>query len=219
LRELLDTTGADGPPLQEWGSELAELGPAWHAHRISELCVASRYPIRSVDVFDATELRRAGGHGGAVRYVLEAPGGAMTLLNVHLQTARWGLTEVIDRGMAGRDAMTANTVVRDQDSRAVRRWLDSFGPADDTIVAGDFNLPVESAVYRRHWRAFGNAFSEAGSGLGWSKRTRWHGTRIDHVLHGAGFASAYARLGADVGSDHRPVIAVFQRRRRGGSSR
>jgi endonuclease/exonuclease/phosphatase (EEP) superfamily protein YafD len=68
-------------------------------------------------------------------------------------------------------------------------------------------MPVESAIYRAHWSSFANAFSSCGFGLGWSKRTRWSGTRIDHVLLSDAFACTGASIFPDVGSDHRGVVA------------
>jgi endonuclease/exonuclease/phosphatase (EEP) superfamily protein YafD len=70
---------------------------------------------------------------------------------------------------------------------------------------------VESAIYRRHWSSFTNAFSRCGLGLGWSKRTRFFGTRIDQILLADGFACATAEVAPDVGSDHRGVIARIAR--------
>ena len=72
---------------------------------------------------------------------------------------------------------------------------------------GDFNLPVESAIYRRSWGSFHNALSETGLGLVPTKHTRWHGVRIDHVLAGPGWQAIRAWVGPGLGGDHRPVIA------------
>jgi len=55
-----------------------------------------------------------------------------------------------------------------------------------TIVTGDFNMPVESAIYRNTWSVFSNAFNTAGLGFGYTKitpkRGSTYGTRIDHIL-------------------------------------
>ena len=75
------------------------------------------------------------------------------------------------------------------------------------IVAGDFNLPLESAIYRRDWATLQNAFSAAGFGLGHTKRSRWFGIRIDHVLAGSKSRIERCWIGPDVGSDHRPLVA------------
>ncbi len=78
-----------------------------------------------------------------------------------------------------------------------------------TIVAGDFNVPVESAFYRQYWPDFANAFDHAGIGLGYTKYTRYHGIRIDHVLASRQWRVDSASVGADLGGDHRPAIATL----------
>jgi endonuclease/exonuclease/phosphatase (EEP) superfamily protein YafD len=77
-------------------------------------------------------------------------------------------------------------------------------------VAGDFNMPIESAIYRRDWADFHNAFSEAGFGWGWTKWTRLFGVRIDHVLSRDGLVCTRAWIGGKTGSDHRPLVADFR---------
>ena len=80
------------------------------------------------------------------------------------------------------------------------------------VVAGDFNSPPESSVLRRHWGDLGNAFRSAGFGFGHTKFTSWHGVRIDHILYGPTWGCRYCAVGPDVGSDHRPVLAVLEPR-------
>ena len=100
--------------------------------------------------------------------------------------------------------MESNIDQREIESTLARAFANqTSGPL---IVAGDFNMPVESAIYRAHWHEFTNAFSCAGWGFGATKATRWHGIRIDHVLLGPGWSCAGAQVGADLGLDHRPMV-------------
>ena len=104
----------------------------------------------------------------------------------------------------------ANIALRDAGSALVVHWL-AEAPAA-TVIAGDFNMTTESAIYRRYWsRCCTDAFEEAGLGWGYTKHTSWHGVRIDHVLHGSVLRCSECRVCPDVGSDHRPVIAVLRR--------
>lgn len=80
-----------------------------------------------------------------------------------------------------------------------------------TIVAGDFNVPIESDFYREFWSDFQNAFSLSGNGFGYTKYTRLHGIRIDHVLADRRWKVLTARVGPDLGGDHRPVIVQLAR--------
>ena len=76
-----------------------------------------------------------------------------------------------------------------------------------TVIVGDFNLTDDSAIYRRYWSRYRDAFATAGLGWGYTKFTRRIGVRIDHVLAGPGWQFRNCWVGPDVGSDHRPVLA------------
>jgi hypothetical protein len=96
--------------------------------------------------------------------------------------------------------------LRAQESAMVRQWLSR----DTDIVAGDFNQTVDSALYQRDWAAYRNAFSEVALGFGYTKFTTWFGARIDHVLTAPRVEPLTCRVASDIGSDHRPVVAVVR---------
>jgi endonuclease/exonuclease/phosphatase (EEP) superfamily protein YafD len=79
------------------------------------------------------------------------------------------------------------------------------------IVAGDFNMPADSDIYRENWQGYANAFSKAGFGYGWTVRGGHRGivigARIDHILTDGGMRVLRCETGPDVGSDHLPLIA------------
>ncbi|MDQ3557025.1 MAG: endonuclease/exonuclease/phosphatase family protein, partial [Gemmatimonadota bacterium] len=216
LAPLLAEWRPDIVAVQECGPLLdggASALPGWHAHAEGGLCLLSRYPIRAAvpmnrDAFAEVRERGLGGSGGAVRYLLEAPGRPLRLANVHLETPRKGLEGVRFRLGAGR--MAENTMLREMESRQVFRWV---GPEEASlVVAGDFNMPVESRIYRATWGTLTNAFSAAGWGFGRTRDNGWIQVRIDHVLAGSGWRVRRAWVGPDVGSDHRPVVADLRRR-------
>ena len=202
---LVAETQPDVVSLQEWrpGPESIIFGQSgWHVRVDGELCLASRYPILEVDILSAEEL---GGNGAVGCYNLRTPGGILHFVNAHLATPRDGLQEVIDSRWGGISALRANTSMRWHESDVASRWAsEACGPL---LLAGDFNLPVESAIYGQYWAQFSNAFSAAGLGLGHTKFTRWHGVRIDHILAGPGWRFRQCWVGPDVRSDHRPLIA------------
>jgi endonuclease/exonuclease/phosphatase family metal-dependent hydrolase len=125
---------------------------------------------------------------------------------VHLDTPRWGLEGIMHGQHV--DEMRTNIALRDTGSATLINWLID-APAL-TIVAGDFNMTTESVIYQKHWKPyFTDAFEEAGFGWGHTKHTRWHGVRIDHILHGPVLRCKECRVCTDVGSDHLPVMAVL----------
>lgn len=186
----------------------AALGRAggWALRRDGQLCLLSRFPLRGVEVMDRSrfDLVRDAGVGGtstAVRYTLDAPGGPVQLVNLHLETPRKGLEGVL----RGRGHVRSNAISRGIESRVASRW--AVQGQMPLLVAGDFNLPVESRIYRESWGGFTNAFSRAGRGFGFTRFNGWIRVRIDHVLAGPGWRVDRARVGPDVGSDHRPLVA------------
>ncbi len=186
----------------------------WHVETTGTLCLLSPHQIRNWASRDQMEFWRRNGSGAVARAEIMSPVGTLRVGIVHLATPRDALemmrdlSEIPSRG----PVMTANRLLRDDESRAARAWIG--GPAETAIIAGDFNLPIESAIYRRHWGDFANAFSRAGAGLGHTKLIRWFGVRIDHILTGGGVRAVRTTLGPALGSDHRIVVAdlIVERR-------
>ncbi len=80
------------------------------------------------------------------------------------------------------------------------------------VCGGDFNVPVESAFYKNYWSGYQNALSQVGFGWCYTKYTRWHGVRIDHVLTDSQWTIDAAHVGPDLGGDHRPVLVEMSLR-------
>ncbi|WP_437595464.1 endonuclease/exonuclease/phosphatase family protein [Sorangium sp. So ce590] len=156
---------------------------------------ASDAPQATADAPDASQL-------GAQA----APGTrTFSLLNLHLETPRDAIEALIHglwKQAAEHDRVIA---LRAWESELARQWVDEA--PHPAVIVGDLNMPVDSAIYRRFWAGFENAFSRAGLGFGTTKRTRWFGIRIDHVLAGPGWTTERAWIGPDLGSDHLPILA------------
>lgn len=206
--------------------------PNWYRHRHANLCTASRWPIQSFDSMPRASFARVSalGFGGTAlvaRYVITSPHGAFAFVNLHLETARKGLQGLMgsegfvpDRigdfsrykailNRYDRKGFDLNARIRDQESERASVWAAPNSEVEAVIIVGDFNLPVESAIFRRHWRGFADAFETSGSGFGWSKREgALLRIRIDHILGNASAPPAIGTwVGPDLGSDHLPVIA------------
>jgi endonuclease/exonuclease/phosphatase (EEP) superfamily protein YafD len=194
--------------LQDWTGRLeAELfgDGTWHRRRDGELFLASRFPIRGAETL--VEPNQTGG-GAAVLYELETPGGTVHLVNLHLASPHHALEEVMDNARKGIALVDANSRLRRQQSEAVRsRVADLPGP---TLLAGDFNTPPASTFFRQNWPPFTDTFSAAGFGWGYTYYTRRSRLRIDYVLAEPGWRCRECRVGPDVGSAHRPVLADLE---------
>jgi len=235
IRDYIEDTRPDLIAVQECGEELwrsLEAIDGWYRSRHESLCTASRWPIESLDSMPRADFERIaqfgyGGTGLAVRHVLRSPRGPFVFVNLHLETPRRGLDALLgDQGLvpdkigSARDAYTApsgdvargielNAAIRDRENERAAIWSIKGDKRVPSVIAGDFNLPVESTIYRRHWSAFTDAFEAAGNGFGWSKREgRLLRVRIDHILTtDASPKPVGAWVGPDIGSDHRPVLA------------
>jgi endonuclease/exonuclease/phosphatase family metal-dependent hydrolase len=211
FKAVLDLSQPDLVALQEWpagqGRE-SQLFPAeagWHLRGGSGgLVFASRFPIRA-----QTGLKNERGWRDlSNRFELDTPIGILHFVCLHLETPRKGIEPVLEnrwRWWRGIPELQDNIAVRWRESEQVR---DAIRIVDGPIlIAGDFNMPVESGIYRSHWADFTDAFSAAGRGLGHTKFTRWYGIRIDHLLAGPGWSCRGCWVAEDIESDHRPLIA------------
>jgi endonuclease/exonuclease/phosphatase family metal-dependent hydrolase len=201
LAELIATARPDIVAIQE-GSVRSLPAEDWPKGWDLRTTVASRYPIRGIEKLNRDEL---GAKGFVTRFDIETPGGIVHFFNLHLQTVREGLEAVRSGKWKGATALSANIALRERQSAAASRWL--RGVSGPVVIAGDFNMPADSDIYQQFWSSYCNAFSSAGLGYGYTRFTRWHGVRIDHVLTGPGWRCRRCWVGSDVGSDHLPVLA------------
>ncbi len=215
LAELVDQVRPDIVALQETNRPPPPLvwPDGWHTVHRDEMLVASRYPIRLADVLPRTTVP---GKLAAIRYLVELPSGPLQFFVLHLPTPRYGLEAVLDRkqglDLSRTPEAKAMLKIRSEESRLVSQWIAGFPGAK--LIAGDFNTPVESTIFRRYWSDYRNSFSTAGFGFGFTKVTEaqgWsYGARIDHILYTPPWHCVGAWVADDLGSDHLPLVAEFQ---------
>ncbi|MBV8781672.1 MAG: endonuclease/exonuclease/phosphatase family protein [Phycisphaerae bacterium] len=207
LSAFISSTNPDIVALQEWTSrhraELFGKG-GWYRWRSNELYVASRYRIRR-----ATDISEDWDDpGSAVCFEIETPGGTVRLVNLHLASPHHQFEHVLNMSSAGPSEVLQNIAARQSQSQSVQQRCKDWAPG--LIVAGDFNTPQESPIFRSCWIDFSDAFSSAGWGFGYTYYARLTIARIDHILFGADWRCLRCWVGPDVGSPHRPVIADLQ---------
>jgi endonuclease/exonuclease/phosphatase family metal-dependent hydrolase len=165
--------------------------------------VMSRWPIVTVDQLD-TE------HGPffAWRVVVDAPGGRLLVLNVHLRPPM---------------SESGSWVVGYFSTRAVREAemidhlaaLDRLGPDLPTLAVGDFNEEDEGmAIAKLVARGFSNAlprFQPDVDTWQWPVGDVTLKFRLDHVLHDRHFRALDANIVDEGRSDHAPVWADLER--------
>jgi vancomycin resistance protein VanJ len=198
--ERVDIAALQECPFYDY--DLARLG--WRFYYGGDLCLASRYPFTVLDVADPYMAYQSGDQQ-ANRFEIEAPMGHFQLLTVHLGTIRGGLEALLIDRWRGLPQFAINRDSAALESRAARER--TRRGTEPIVVAGDFNLPVESAIYRDNWGDLRNAFSSCGRGFGYTKFNSLFGIRIDHVLMSDQWRCADARvLSNQYGGDHAPLI-------------
>jgi vancomycin resistance protein VanJ len=214
LEKLINTAKPDIVALQGCWADVEIRWPSgWHVCQQEDFIIASRFPL----VHDGTDHRwRRPGHGpqlDMLHCIVQTPQREIDFCSVHLLSPREGITVVLDRqtvlGPSRGPALAAEIQQRSEESKDAGIWTSRL--SQSPIVAGDFNMPTDSSLYRRDWGNYRNAFSDAGLGFGYTEWPRirglsW-GVRIDHVLMGSGWCCLACWVGADIGSDHLPLVA------------
>jgi endonuclease/exonuclease/phosphatase (EEP) superfamily protein YafD len=196
-----------------WGEVRVDWPSDWDVRQEGAVLIASRYRLRDPPSVPESRPPHRRPRVDMLHCVVESPGGDFPFVALHLPSPHHGISTVLDRSTVIQPSRRA-TVMSEIDARrraseGVSRWVGSLsGPV---VLAGDFNLPTDSAIYREYWSGFSNAFSRCGFGFGYTEwpttRLRLFGIRIDHVLTGPEWQPQRCWVGPDIGSDHLPVIA------------
>jgi vancomycin resistance protein VanJ len=218
LNYVIEEYNADIVALQECPAEIKlKLPPDWNFVKEGELAVYSRYPLRMVSSIKALHPPHKWPRESLLQCIIQVPGGAIAFSTVHLPSPRYGLMNILDRhtvlNLSRRSLLEEETVNRQQTSQQIE-WLASSMHLP-VLVAGDFNMPADSSIYRRYWNSYANAFTSRGFGYGWTSHETIRGleigARIDHILTGEGLTPRHCMVGPDVGSDHYPLFAEIDR--------
>ncbi len=215
LRRLFDISKPDVMVLQECAKnsdELFVVFPDVTTLLAEETCLISRWRITNTDSRPRDDLRSVGGNGVIVGFDIETPLGAMTIMNVHFATQRRGLESVLMGSKRPGADMWSKIAARTMDSVAALAW--TRRTPLPLIIVGDFNMPVESAIYRQYWTRYHNAFEQCGFGYGYTKHEKRFAARIDHVLYDRSWTCAAATVDQTIGGDHRPLIVDLRRNAR-----
>lgn len=183
---------------------LAQLPADLQLDCYGQLCVLTQHQLNEIRQLSRKPLNGYGTY--AAHYELSIDGRVFPLVNLHLNTPRYGLQMLkaprsnyrrflrfhADMDM---ESMIASQLVGDEQNRA--------------LIGGDFNLTQQSQIYRRYWRGWQNSFHQAGTGLGYTRTHKWLGARIDHILLGDDLQVLSSEVHPSMGSDHNPVIVRF----------
>jgi len=221
LARLIRESGADIVALQECPRETAlKVLPGWTLVTEERLVVAARAPVTRARGRRIMHPPSQWPRASALQCVVHLPEGDLSFSSIHLPSPRQGLSNMLDRDrlltLARIHILKKETELRRRTAEEIEALLRT--DALPAVVTGDFNMPVESAWYRRFWPAYANAFSKAGFGYGFTEKIAIRGfeyrVRIDHILTRGDLAAQKCWVGMDVGSDHLPLLAEIGRGRR-----
>lgn len=204
---MLEGYKADVIVFQECPERLADSGlwpTGWTAHFTDGFCLATRFPVVETKVLERMETIDQSGTGNAAIFRLRTGRGIVDFVALHLETPRQGLAPLRREGSSSR--LSANIVIRAAGARRISHWIRR--ETRNPVIAGDLNLPVESRIYQTYFGHCTNAFSVTGRGFGWTRvlKSRFS-VRIDHILGCGVWQPISSEVGADLGSDHLPLIA------------
>jgi endonuclease/exonuclease/phosphatase (EEP) superfamily protein YafD len=178
---------------------LATLGAYPHRRMITRadpygIAMLSRWPFEKIDAVDL-----AGDGIPSLDAIVQVNGQRIHVLGLH---TRWPITPELAR-RRDRALLRAAVLAREQSL--------------PTVAAGDLNVAPDSPAFAQLLQTSGLRDAQAGSG--------WHPTwmagfwplalRIDHQLVSPSLCVEQVEVGAEIGSDHRPVIARYRLPRSG----
>jgi len=191
----------------------------WHWHHDHEYYVGSRWPLRAIGLNHTGPYERS----TVLKVEIDAPFGPLLLSNVHLMTARRGLTDLSVGSILngeGPASVDNHSFLRFEEASQSREFVSSSNASVPHIVVGDFNMPTTSNIFHDNFGDLTNAFDEAGIGFGYTAPCRpvrfwlpgvpW--LRIDHILMDEHWEAVRCETGEFNGSDHRLVSAVLKLR-------
>lgn len=191
----------------------------WNWQHDYGFLIGSKWPMEYVETCYASPYRRH----TTMTVRIQSPAASLLVTDVHLMTARKGLAGVSAGSLidgSARANVEHHAFLRAEETRETRLGISGLQPDIPHIIAGDFNMPTRSSIFRQNFSEYSNAFGEAGNGFGYTAPCRpmkfwlpgvpW--LRIDHVLISHHWETIECRTGRTNGSDHRLVAAVLQLR-------
>jgi endonuclease/exonuclease/phosphatase family metal-dependent hydrolase len=214
LSRIIRNMDVDIACLQESPRDLKlDLPPGWHELQPGGISIFSKYPIHQLKNVTGMHLPDTWPRNSLLPSIIESPFGNIAFNGIHLPTARFGILHMLDRRM-GINPFKTDVLARESENRwhVAKQAREAVNIQQlPCIIAGDFNMPVESRLYRELWGDLNNAFDSAGRGYNWTSSERLHGIavniRVDHILTCNSATPMTAEVAESVNSDHLPIIA------------
>lgn len=214
LSRIIRNLDVDIVCLQECPRDLKlDLPSGWHELQPGAISIFSKYPIHQLKNVTGMHLPDTWPRNSLLPSIIESPFGNIAFNGIHLPTARFGILNMLDRRMGinpfKTDALLNASQKRWNASKLTREVINT--QQLPSIIAGDFNMPVESCIYQSYWGDLDNAIDSTGKGYNWTSSERLHGIsvhiRVDHIIMNNEVRPITSQVLESVGSDHLPVVA------------
>lgn len=197
---------------RDWGNErpleeyLGRQFRNWSTTASGDMFIASRWPFVETEALPLSDLKTQDPSldRKKVRALVEAPFGRFQVVGVHFYTAVYGRTLRKEWNHVPTYMRHTGSIRQDQ-AKDLRTWTN--GMSDPVILAGDFNTPPIGWIYQSLVTQLGDSFAERGLGWGYTFQANRPVLRIDYIFHSRQWDVAKCEVGAQPGSDHRPVFA------------
>lgn len=186
---MQEVKGGDQNPASRLARELE----GWHVEVAGEVAILSKFDLSNVTT---TSLRSLAG-----RYILSVIVNAPKPFRA--VTTHWSVPQ-FSKGLKGIEHTMRSQELDYEDTESV---LESSSLP--TIFGGDLNNPPRHSYSNRLSNSMKDAFSEAGTGFGYTYPASFPIIRIDHLFCSDGVHPRHAMVGPSFGSDHRSLIAEF----------
>ncbi|MFT5756265.1 MAG: vancomycin resistance protein VanJ [Alteromonadaceae bacterium] len=173
------------------------------------LCLLSKFPFERTVSLNRSILNGLGNF--AMSYQITINGHQINLSNIHLETPREVLLDVIK----SRELSYGAKIKAENRQLEAAIFGDSIKDKANLVIAGDFNMPDDDPIYEKNFAWLSNALNESGFGFNNTKYTHWKGIpffslRIDHILYSENITAKSVEVLDFLGGDHRPVMATLE---------
>ncbi|MDB5339383.1 MAG: Endonuclease/Exonuclease/phosphatase family protein, partial [Planctomycetaceae bacterium] len=127
----------------------------------------------------------------------------------------------------GVETVEQETTLRDVEAMKTRAFTAPEGLDQPVVIAGDFNMPNDSSLFRKHWGSLSDAYALTSVGYGytspctgnklWPVNMPW--AQVDHILAGPDWQMERCWIGKSAGSDHRLIAAQLRLPRDGAAGK
>lgn len=179
------------------------ISPEYRTSCKGGLCIVSKLDFEEIGELNRKLIDRWGNF--ALLYKIKIGQSEFSLANVHFETPRTIIIGLIHRVW---NQSSANKLDSDRQYEAllISAWQQA---QKNTIIVGDFNMLEDENIYQKYFSEMNNALGDASIGLSYTKKTSWHGVRIDHLLFTNNFTLKGIRINDSITGDHKPVVTTL----------